>query len=301
MSPTRVAESGNRVRPTVDFELMATLAPFDPKARGREARVRALLEDLVRAHIEGRPMARMALAVWYGKTPGSEDQFLLELIAYPGFDGFQEDRLSLLWKSGSEGQPYANVKVMSVDYFVDLLAGNPAATAKYHEGNFEVLYFDKDLLGKDRSTAKLFDLFRIVTEPPGLMKGWYVAEDEYNESGTVQALLSHRGMKPELAIVKAWESEDFEYCRSILHIQIAGKWVPLSPEGIRAYAYYTDVQRGRRAYLVFEGGALYEVLRYEVKTAPEYAGMFGLLENAPDDRYPEVYLRAVRPPARTAA
>jgi hypothetical protein len=281
---------------------MASLAPFDPKARGREARVRALLEDLVRAHIEGRPMIKMVLAVWYRKTPGSEDQFLLELINYEGFNGFDSRRLSLLWKSGSEGQPYANVKVTSVDYFLNLLAQHPEELAEYYDGDFEVLYFDKAELARDPSTARLLELFRIVTEPPGLMKGWYVTEAEYDKSSTLQALLSRRGGgKPELGLVKAWESENFEHCRGILHIEIAGRWLPFSSEGVRSYAYYADMQSGRRAYLIFEGGALYEVLRFEVKTAPEYALTLGLLEAAPDDRYPEVYLRAVRPPARTTA
>src|SRR5580704_15803632 len=174
---------------------MATLAPFDPKARGRDARIRALLEDLVQAHKVGRPFVNMALAVWYRKSPGSEDQFLLELIMVDGFDfkGMQNDRLSLLWKSGSEGQPYANVSVMSVDYFLDLLAGHPAEVAQYHEGSFEVIYFDKGLLSGDPSYFKLFDLFHIVTDPRGLMKGWYVTEEEFGKVTNVQSLLSRRG------------------------------------------------------------------------------------------------------------
>jgi len=283
---------------------MANLATFDRNARSREARIRALLDDLVQAHIEARPLTKMALAVWYQKSPSSETQFLLELIVADGFDfkGFHDDRLSLLWKSGSEGQPYANVKVTSVDYFLDLLAGHPAEAAQYHEGTLEVLYFNKDLLSKDPSYSTLLDLFHIVTDPGGLMKGWYVTEDEFEKSSTVQALLSRRGSaRPELGIVKVWESPDLEHCRGILHVEIQGKWLPLSPQGVRAYTYYADAQSGRRAYFIFEGGALYEVLRFEVKTAPEYASRFGLLEQAPDDRYPEVYLRSVRPPARPAA
>jgi hypothetical protein len=282
---------------------MATLTPFDPKAKGREARIRALLDDLVKAHIEFRQQARMALAVWYGKSLGSEDQFLLELIAVDyEFRGFHNDRLSLLWKSGSEGQPYANVKVTSLDYFLELMASHPAEVSQYHEGNFEVLYFNKDLLGGDPSYLKLLDVFHIVTDPRGLMKGWYVAGTEYDKSSSVQAILSRRGSAgPELGMVKVWESPDLENCRGILHVEIEGKWLPLSPEGIRSYTYYSDAQGGRRAYFVFEGGALYEILRFEVKTAPEYASSLGLLEKAPDDRYPEVYMRAVRPPARPEA
>jgi len=305
-----LTQTGRRVRtgialnPGLNFDIMANLATFDLKARGREARVRALLDDLVQAHIEGRPMAKMALAVWYHKSPGNEEQFLLELIVVDGFDfkGFDNQRLSLLWKSGSEGQPYANVRVTSVGYFLDLLAGDPAEVARYHEANFEVLYFDKDLLVRGQPDSKLLDLFHIVTDPPGLMKGWYVTEDEHDKSSSPQTLLSRRGSaKPTLGMVKVWESPDLAHSRGILHVQVGGKWVPLSPEGIQAYTYYADAQNGRRVFLIFEGGALYEVLRFEVKTAPEYAGRLGLLENAPDDRYPEVYMRAVPPPARPAS
>jgi len=245
----------------------------------------------------------MALAVWYKKSPEGEEQFLLELIAVGGIDfrGFHNDRLSLLWKSASDTPPYANISVTSVDYFLDLMTAHPAEVAEYHESNLEVLYFDKALLARDPSSARLLDLFHIVTEPPGLIKGWYVDEQEYDQSSTVQSLLSRHSARPELGLVKVWESADLEYCRGILHVEIAGKWLPLSPEGIRAYAYYADVQNGRRARLIFEGGSLYEILRFEVKTAPDYSATLGLLKQTTDDRYPEVYLRAVHAPARAAA
>ncbi|MGB8524980.1 MAG: hypothetical protein WCD43_18600 [Candidatus Acidiferrales bacterium] len=281
---------------------MANLATFDPQARGREARVRALLDDLVQAHIDSRPQAKMALAVWYQKSPGREHQFLLELIAVDSFPfkGFHEDNLSLLWKSGSEGQPYARVKVTSLDYFLALLADDAAKAAEFHVGNFEVIYFNKDLLTTDPSYSRIVDFFHIVTEPRGLMEGWFITQEEFAESSTVQAILARRGSaKPELGMVKVWESPDLGHCRAILNVEIEGKWLPLSPEGIRAYTYYTDAQRGRRAYFIFEGGALYEILRFEVKTAPEHASR--LLGKTPDDRYPEVYLRSVHPPAQPAA
>jgi hypothetical protein len=281
---------------------MATLAPFDPKAHGREARIRALLEDLVQAHIQGRPTARMAIAIWYQKKPGSETQFLLELVVMEEpFDHFYPDRLSLLWKTRGEGQPYASVDVTSVDHFLRLHEVNPDQVEKFVNGNFEVLYIDKNVLSAQQ-LAKIAQIFHIVTEPIGLMKGWYVAEEEFSKSSAVQTLLSPRlNSKPELGMVKVWESDDFGHCRGILHVEINGKWLPLSPEGLRAYTYYADSQSGRKGYLMFEGGSLYEVLKFEVKTLPDYAGKFGLLEKAPNDRYPEVYLRTVRPPARPAA
>ena len=147
---------------------------------------------------------------------------------------------------------------------------------------------------------EILEIFHVITEPPGLVKGWYVPESEYTKSRNIQNLLSiHGHTKPEIGLVKTEESADFENCRGLLHVEITQKWLPLSPEGIRSYTFYNDQQTGRPVYFLFEGGALYHVLKFEVKTAPEYASR--LLGKTRDDRYPEVYLRAVRPPAQPAA
>jgi hypothetical protein len=273
---------------------MANLAQFDLRTRGREARIRALLEDLVQEHIGVRPQFRLALAVWFAKSPNAEDQYLLELLTGPHIEGIAEDRLSLLWKSGSEGAPYANVRATSIDYFLKLSTASPEQTAPYRD-RYEVLYFDKKLL-----PPELLEMFQVVTEPPGLMKGWYVPARDYAESKGVGNLLSRYGQaRPEVALVKTGESENFEYSHGVLHVEISQRWLPLSPEGIRAYTYYNDRLAGQAGYFLFEGGSLYEILKFEVRTAPEYAGR--LLGRTPDDRYPEVYLRTVQPPAQSAA
>src|SRR5205807_5177293 len=93
-------------------------------------------------------------------------------------------------------------------------------------------------------------------------------------------------VRPDFGLVKTEESADFENCRGVLHVEISQKWLPLSPENIRAYTYYNDQQSGRSVYFIFEGGSLYRVLKFEVKTAPEHADK--LLEKTRDDRYPEV-------------
>jgi hypothetical protein len=273
---------------------MVNLAQFDLGTRGREARIRALLEDLVQEHIGIRPQFRLALAVWFGKSPSTDDQYLLELLTGPSIEGIAEDRLSLLWKSGGEGAPYANVRATSIDYFLKLAAAYPDQTTRYRD-SYEVLYFEKKLL-----VPQLLEMFQIITEPPGLMKGWYVPAREYAESKTIGSLLSrHSHTRPEVGLVKTGESEDFEYCHGVLHVEITQKWLPLSPEGIRPYSYYNDRLAGSAGYFLFEGGSLYEILKFEVKAFPEYAGK--LLGRTPDDRYPEVYLRAVHSPAQSAA
>jgi hypothetical protein len=232
----------------------------------------------------------MALAVWFDISPDGDDQFLLELMTGAPFDTDAQDRLPLLWQTGSEGSPYARVRVTSVDHFTSLLRTDPDQVAPYRR-SYEVLYFDKKLL-----TPEVIEFFKIITEPPGLVKGWYLSESQYQMSNNIQGLLTRLGSaRPEVGLVKTDESSDFANCRGLLHVEVSGKWLPLSPEGIRSYTFYNDWQSGVRVHFLFEGGSLYQVLKFEVKTEPEYVGR--LLGRTPDDRYPEVYLRAVHAPA----
>jgi hypothetical protein len=266
---------------------MAELAQLDPKTKGRESQIRALLGDTAAWHMGAARPDRLALAVWVQKSPESDEHVLLELFTGFPVDGFAAAHFSLLWNSGSEGPPYVTVRTASVGYFSRMLSTHPAEVAAYHD-RFEVIYYDKGLL-----TEKLIETFQIVTDPPGLIRGWYVSAQEYEQSHSVQGLVSRHSARPELALVKTEESASFENCRGILHVEKGQKWLPLSPDEIRSYTYFTELQGGRSVYLLFEGGAVYQVLKYEVKTLPDLAGR--LLGRTSDDRYPEVYLRAVYP------
>jgi hypothetical protein len=273
---------------------MANLAQFDLGMKGQEARTRALLEDLVEYYM-GQPQGHLVLAVWYAKSSERQDQYLLLLFsAHPTNDGILQRQVSLRWKTGSQGSPFVHVEEMSADWFSTELKIDPKRLARYRN-SYDVLYFDKNLLSRE-----ILEMFEVKTEPGGLMKGWYISEDEYARSKNIRDLLSLYGhTKPNFGLVKTEESSDFENCRGVLHVEISQKWLPLSPEGIRAYTYYNDRQNDRPVYFLFEGGSLYRVLKFEVKTAPEYAGK--LLEKTRDDRYPEAYLRAVHPSAQPAA
>jgi hypothetical protein len=273
---------------------MADLAQLDLRTRGGEARLRALLEDLTEYHTGIYPQNRLALAVWFRKSLENQEQHLLELFSGLPGERIAQSRFSLLWKTGSEGPPFVDLSASSVDSFSHLVDVSPEQANPYRE-NHEVLYFDKNLLN-----SQILEWFQVITEPPGLIKGWYIAEDEYARAKSVQSLMSMHGhTRPEVGLVKTEESADFENCRGLLHVEVSQKWLPLSPEGIRSYAFYRDQQTGSSGFFLFEGGSLYHVLKFEVKTAPEYASR--LMGKTRDDRYPEVYLRAVHPPARTAA
>jgi hypothetical protein len=273
---------------------MANVVQFDLKPKGEESRVRALLEDLAEYHTGVYPQNRLALAVWFAKSPEGQDQNVLELFSGPPNAGIVDSHFSLLWKTGSQSPPYINLRATSVDYFSKLLKEHPGEVAPFQK-NFEVLYFDKKLLNQE-----ILEAFQVTTEPPGLMKGWYVTESEYANSKNVQGLLSlHAHAQPHFGLVKTQESPDFENCRGVLHVEVSQRWLPFRPEGLQVYTYFTDQQKGNPVYFLFEGGSLYRVLKFEVRTAPEYAGRF--LERTPNDRYPEVYLRAVHPTAKPAA
>ena len=160
----------------------------------------------------------------------------------------------------------------------------------------KVIYFERRWLSQD-----ILDAFRIVTEPPHLIKVWCVYHDQYRTGQTVQALLASRaGMRPEVGIVKTWESPEFETCKAILHVEVGQQWRPANPEGImQSSGFYSDWLSGRPCYLLAEGGALYYIEKFEVIYAPDYERH--VIERRPDGRYLEVYLRAVHPPEQPAA
>lgn len=282
---------------------MGNVAQLDLTSKGGEARVRALLKDVANYHTGIYPQNRLALAIWFQKSPENPEQHMLELFGgigqgpYLGPPGrIAETRFSLRWQQGSNEPPFVNLRATSVDYFTQLLRDHADQVRPFFD-KCEVLYFDKDLLN-----SQVIEAYRIVTEPPGLIKGWYIPQGEYDELKTIQRMLSAWGhTRPQVGLVKTEESADFEYCRGLLHVEIDQKWLPLSSDGIRPYNYWIDKVAGRPVYFLLEGGALYEVVRFEVKFAPGYSEQFKLLRKTPDDRYPEVYLRAVHSPAKPAA
>jgi hypothetical protein len=274
---------------------MPDLAQLGLKAKGGEARLRALLEDLIEYYkgvYSGQPLA---LAVWFARSEESSEQNLLVLFdRSPLSEILLSPHQSLVWKTGLEAPPFANIHCTSVDYFTRELGSNPESLAKYFDRS-EVLYFDKRLL-----PAPILQKFTVITEPAGLMKGWYVSRSDYDRHMTVRQLLGPRQqLRPAIGLVKTAEGPDSESCRGLIHVEVNQRWLPLSAAGLTAYTYYNDWQDGRPGYFLFEGGSLYKIDKFEVKTAPEYSAF--VLEKLRDDRYPEVYLRAEHPSEQSAA
>jgi len=266
------------------------------RARGGEARLKALLEDLVQYYVGVYPQNPLALAVWFEKAPDRPDQNLLALFAGTLRNEITvTPRQSLSWKTGIEGPPYLEVHASSVEFFVQELRYQPDRVSRYRD-RAEVLYFDKKHL-----TDEVSQFFNIVTAPPGLVRCWYVDPDTYDRYVRRELTLrSQMAGHPSLGIVKTEQSPDFVNVKAIPHLEFNQRWLPLSLAAVRNYAWYSDWQShpDRPGYLIVEGGSLYQILRFEVKTAPDYATRFQLLEKLPDDRYPEVYLRAVLPAER---
>jgi hypothetical protein len=204
-------------------------------------------------------------------------------------------RQSLRWKTGVDGPPYLEVHASSIEYFSELLRTRPGDLERYHT-RAEVLYFDKRFLSDET-----IQFFNVVTAPPGLIRGWYMEAELYEKyrKGELQLRSRMRG-RAELGVVKTEESSDFTYAKGLPHIELSQRWLPISLAAMSPYAWYRDWQSSRPGCLLLEGGSLYQILKFEVKTAPDYPTRFRLLEKLPGDRYPEVYLRAVLPGERAA-
>ena len=279
---------------------MSNLASLDLGARGGEARVRTLLEDLVE---EYRRSSRLGLAVWYGKSQGPTEHYqLLMLVSdLPPNPRIIRHRQPLYWKTGSTVAPFVDIDLYNLDDFAHELArGNPAFDG--YKENSEVLFFDRRLLQSQH--ARVIDFFNILTAPPGLIRCWYIDSDTYNKYQRKEITLrSQMAGRPHLGIVKTEESSDFMFAKGVPHLEFSQRWLPLSFAAVKNYAWYSDWQShpDRPTFLAMEGESFYQILRFEVKTAPDYASKFQLLEKLPDDRYPEVYLRAVLPAEHAAA
>jgi hypothetical protein len=274
---------------------MSDVAPLYLQERGKEARIRAGLEDIVEYHKGVYDNGPLALAVWFNKSIQTDEHCLLELFrGIPVTRIVGPTRFSFRWRrSDSNEPPFVLIDATSVDMFEHYLDLGSKDLAKYFD-RYEVLYFEKNLL-----PANIVAAFNILTEPPGLVKGWYVTADEYTQTQNLRGLLtSHNSSKPDVGLVKMEESPNFESCRGVLNTEIGQKWLPISPNGIMNHTFYNDTLAGRAGYFLFQGGSFYEILKFEIKTAPEYSAR--LLERPRDDRYPEVYLRAVRVPEKSA-
>jgi hypothetical protein len=210
-------------------------------------------------------------------------------------------RQPLYWKTRSVVAPFVDIDLYNLDDFAqELASGNPTFTG--YNQNYEVLFFDRMLL--QSQYARLIDFFNILTAPPGLIRCWYIDSDTYSQYQRRELTLrSQMAWRPHLGILKTYESPDFMFAKGVPHVEFDQRWLPLSLAAVKNYAWYSDWQSHpeQRTYLVVEGESLYQILRFEVKTAPDYATKFQLLEKLPDDRYPEVYLRAVLPTEHAAA
>jgi hypothetical protein len=269
---------------------------IDWQSLANEAHIRALLEDLITYYKGVYEGQQLALAVWFHKSPQAPEHHLLAL-----FTGLPlgriagPERQSLLWKTGLDQPPFASISWTSVADFARLLGSTPDSLNTYREGS-EVIYFDGRLLPKS-----ILQFFGVITEPPGLIKVWCLSEDQYINGQTIRSLLASRsGIRQEVGIVKTYESPDFENCRAIVHVEVGRQWRPAVPEGIvQCSGFYEDWEAGRPSYFLAEGGALYRIIKFEVIHAPHYEGL--VIERRPDDRYLEVYLRAVHPPEQPEA
>src|SRR5437667_7556653 len=107
---------------------MSNLASLDLSAKGGEARVRALLEDLVE---EYRRPGRLGLVVWYGKSNGPAQHYQLLMLVkdLPPSPRSIRHRQPLYWKAGSLVAPFVDIDLYNLDDFARQLASGNATFA----------------------------------------------------------------------------------------------------------------------------------------------------------------------------
>lgn len=272
---------------------MADLAKVDLSMAMEEKRLRALLEDRIDDLKRTYSDRKVALAVWFDKDLKKWEWERKLLVLWTGR---KVNQIHITPPNALHSTP--TIHATTVDDFADFLVSDRQRLEPYFQ-NFEVLYSDKELL-----LEPIVLEFNVRAEPSGLMKGWYVSAEEFTAGTTLQKLLvRHSPGRPEIGFVKVWESPDFEHCRGLLHFEVsygAGpRWVPRPLGALSPYSFYNDWVKGHPGYFLFRGGSLYQIQKFEEKTAPEYSSL--VLEPLRDDRYPEVYLRAVHSPEQSAS
>jgi hypothetical protein len=260
--------------------------------------VKALLEDFVSQYTRS-PVNQLALAVWFERSPQGNEHKLLMLFTGLEMNKIEPAHHPLLWKGSggaeviSGGPPFIEIYWTSVTFFAQQLRSNSNDLQPFFRDP-KVIYFQSEWLPRE-----ILDAFGIVTKPPGLIEAWCVSQDQYKGQTTQSLLASRASIRKEVGILKTSESADFETCKAIVHVQVGQQWLPSSPQGVTVNAFYSDWKRGQPGYFLAEGGALYHIDKFEVIYDPHYASR--VIEGRPDDRYVEVYLRAVHPPEQPAA
>ena len=279
---------------------MADVAKFDLARVIEKKKLRALLEDRIDDLKRVYPDLKVALAVWFGKEPKEKEWEQNLLVLYTGKAGARVHEIRKHQPDPFMDKSAPIIHSTTVDDFADFLVSDRQRLEPYFQSP-EVLYCDKELL-----TEPILQAFNVRAEPSGLIKGWYVSAHEYEDTKApkLRNLLARWSpVRADIGLVKVQDSPDFEYCLGLLHLEFsfgAGpRWLPLSLGALSSYSFYNDWLEGRPGYFLFRGGSLYQIQKFEEKTAPEYSRR--VLEPLRDDRYLEVYLRAVPPPQQSAA
>ncbi len=268
---------------------MAVLSQLDLRHHAARWQLRSLIEDVVEEHQGIYPEFPLALAVWHQINPASDEQHLLEVFSGENHKGIASVRFSLAWKTGREIPPYVNIQSMSLDNLSHLIqTQNPELTQFLRDS--EVIYFNRDLL-----PSTVTEAFKVKIFPPGFIRAWYIPADEFRNTNAPALWAKFRNARAGVGLVKFDESPDRQACKAIAQVEISQRWVPISARAVATYSFYIDVDLGAPGYWLLDGGAAYQILRYEVQFAPDLARMLQLVEPACDARYPVLYLRAMPP------
>lgn len=251
-------------------------------------KIRIGLENLINSHLRIED-EELAIAIWF-KKEDKKKVYLMEGVFLPGSHENKPQLPPLEIEHGSSAlgwgisQTVHHVIIYSPKITLEYMIKKNDPLIKQLCADSEILYFNQEFL-----SPLILETFGIVVEPSNFIKGWYLEQKNLAEIIDNRNKIDHWfSSRPEIGIMQTSESTDFRRKVGIMHVEINGKWLPSTNEGVKSYSWYSDWVEGKPGYFLLRGGKIFKIEGFEIKRLPEVSKK--VVESNAFDYYVEVYL-----------
>jgi len=249
--------------------------------------VRAELEKLVWAH-RYLPDRAVLLAIWYRKS----DQREIHLMeAYDSKEAPQIPVIPvhLLHENNSSNWPFAeplhHILLFSGRSQLEWMIANNDPLVGELQKDREVIFIQPDEL-----SPSILQTLMIRTQPDGLVKGWYIPAPNL-ESMIQTGQRRTPDARPTVGVLQVSTLTDLDRKAGITHVEVDGRWLPSTKNGVNSYTWYTDSVQGQPGAILFEGGDLFQIKGFEIRTSMDYSRK--VLSPNSGDEYIEAHLSRI--------
>lgn len=255
--------------------------------------IRTKLENLIESHLRIEDEI-LSLAIWFNKDD-TERVHLMENIVLPQYEENHEPYEPLEFEHASYAKgweidiPLHHILIYSYppEKVLEYMIRKEDPWIREFLNNFSVLYFNSSLL-----SSEILETFNIITEPKNFIKGWYLEKRSLDQlRRSKNEIYRWQSSKHEIGILQTSESIDFNRKVGIMHVEINGKWLPSTKNGVQSYTWYKNSVERIPGFFLFEGGKIYKIEGFEVKRLPEVSKK--VIQQNKYDEYVEVHLSAL--------